>query len=109
MEIKNLPLELQNKIFYYYAEHPCARMIRKHIEITEEDEMKRYVCHPPNVSNEISFCSAGAFPGRCDHCNNNCRIIDGLWVCATGADVCRKCLNDDKIRELYADDFLPDY
>ena len=26
--IDNLPSELQNKIFYYYAEHPCAEMIK---------------------------------------------------------------------------------
>ena len=27
--ISNLPLELQNKIFYYYAEHPCAKIIKQ--------------------------------------------------------------------------------
>ena len=26
--ITNLPLELQNNIFYYYAEHPYAKMIK---------------------------------------------------------------------------------
>jgi hypothetical protein len=28
MNIKDLPTELQNKIFYYTAEHPCAKMIK---------------------------------------------------------------------------------
>jgi hypothetical protein len=29
MNIQDLPIEIQNKIFYYYAEHPCARMIKE--------------------------------------------------------------------------------
>ena len=29
MNIQDLPIELQNKIFYYTAEHPCAKMIKK--------------------------------------------------------------------------------
>ena len=29
MEINNLPLEIQNKIFLFYAEHPCAKMIKQ--------------------------------------------------------------------------------
>ena len=40
MMICNLPVELQNKIFYYVAEHPCAKMIKQYhnpdfIEIKE--------------------------------------------------------------------------
>ena len=31
MDISNLPVELQNNIFYYYAEHPCARMIKQRV------------------------------------------------------------------------------
>ena len=27
--ISNLPVELQNRIFFYYAEHPCAKMIKE--------------------------------------------------------------------------------
>ena len=30
--ISNLPVELQNKIFYYCAEHPCAKMIKHQID-----------------------------------------------------------------------------
>ena len=29
MMISNLPLELQNKIFFYATEHPCAKMIKE--------------------------------------------------------------------------------
>ena len=29
MMISDLPLELQNKIFFYAAEHPCAKMIKQ--------------------------------------------------------------------------------
>ena len=29
MNIQDLPIELQNKIFYYTAEHPCAKMIKE--------------------------------------------------------------------------------
>ena len=28
MNVQDLPIELQNKIFYYTAEHPCAKMIK---------------------------------------------------------------------------------
>ena len=40
MNIQDLPIELQNKIFYYAAEHPCAKMIKdiykeKHIHDVE--------------------------------------------------------------------------
>ena len=28
MMISNLPVELQNKIFYYCAEHPCAKIMK---------------------------------------------------------------------------------
>ena len=28
MNIQDLPNEIQNKIFYYYAVHPCAKMIK---------------------------------------------------------------------------------
>ena len=28
MNIHDLPHEIQNKIFYYYAIHPCAQMIK---------------------------------------------------------------------------------
>ena len=28
MSIQDLPNEIKNKIFYYYAEHPCAKMIK---------------------------------------------------------------------------------
>ena len=37
MEINNLPLELQNKIFYYAAEHPCAVMIKEYNEDKDEE------------------------------------------------------------------------
>ena len=29
MNIQDLPTELQNKIFYFSAEHPCAKMIKQ--------------------------------------------------------------------------------
>ena len=27
--LDKLPQELQNKVFYYYATHPCARMVKE--------------------------------------------------------------------------------
>ena len=107
--ISDLPVELQNKIFFYAAEHPIAKIVRKHIEITEEKEMSGYFCYPSNVLDEISCRTAGVFVGSCDHCNKNGRILDGNWLICTGADVCIKCLNDDKIRKLYYNDFIPVY
>ena len=35
--ISNLPVEIENVIFYYCAEHPCAKMIEKQIHILTKD------------------------------------------------------------------------
>ena len=32
MEISDLPVEIRNKIFFYYAEHPCAEMIKNELQ-----------------------------------------------------------------------------
>ena len=50
MEIQNLPNELQNKIFYFTAEHPCAKMIKDEkdkqrsmmIETVDEDTANKH-------------------------------------------------------------------
>ena len=39
--IDNLPLEIQNKICYYYAEHPCAEMIKEYNEDKDEYEDRK--------------------------------------------------------------------
>ena len=31
MDINNLPVEMQNKIFYYYAEYPLAKIIKQRV------------------------------------------------------------------------------
>jgi hypothetical protein len=54
-----------------------------------------------------SFCIGST--GTCDHCNKNGRILNGNWLIRTGSDVCIKCTNDDKIRKLYYNDFIPEY
>ena len=46
--IDNLPLEIQNKIFYYYAEHPCAKMIKNQIAI-----LTKHQIWPNHVSDSI--------------------------------------------------------
>ena len=33
MEIKDLPGELQNKVFYYYAEHPISTIFKREFNI----------------------------------------------------------------------------
>ena len=35
MKIQKLPIEIQNKIFFYYAEHPTARIIKENIHKSE--------------------------------------------------------------------------
>ena len=42
MNIQDLPIELQNKIFYYAAEHPCAKMIK---DIYKEEIITEVECH----------------------------------------------------------------
>ena len=32
MEIQDLPIDLQNKIFYFSAEHPCAKIMKQAYE-----------------------------------------------------------------------------
>ena len=41
MMISNLPLELQNKIFYYYAEHPITAMLKNEIKVIENIKNRR--------------------------------------------------------------------
>ena len=48
--ISNLPVELQNQIFYYYAEHPCAKMIKEQIAV-----LTKYERCPNIVSNSIDY------------------------------------------------------
>ena len=105
MMISNLPVELQNKIFCYAAEHPCAKMIRKHLGITEEDETEGYFCFPSNVLIEIS----NYFPGSCEFCKRNGRMSNCLWFAYTGDMICRKCLKDEQVRQLYYHHFVPEY
>mgnify|MGYP001105045001 CR=1 FL=1 len=40
--MKNLPQEIQNKIFYYHAEHPTARIIKQEINNLFNDYKQRY-------------------------------------------------------------------
>jgi hypothetical protein len=42
MNIQDLPTEIQNKIFYYAAEHPCAKMIK---DIYKERIITEVECH----------------------------------------------------------------
>ena len=39
--ISNLPIEIQNKIFYYYAEHPLALAFKKEIKVVEKIKHRR--------------------------------------------------------------------
>ena len=41
MMISDLPVELQNNIFYYYAEHPLALALKKEIEVVENIKHRR--------------------------------------------------------------------
>ena len=36
--IKMLPYEIQNKIFFMYAEHPLASIFKKHVTVTVKQE-----------------------------------------------------------------------
>ena len=36
--IKMLPYEIQNKIFFMYAEHPLASIFKKHVTVTIQQE-----------------------------------------------------------------------
>ena len=103
--ISDLPVELQNKIFFYAAEHPCATIIRRHIEITNEEEEEGLFCRPSNVLSELS----NVFPDSCDYCKNNDRVIDGWWLVRIEKNMCKNCLKDEEITKLYSDEFEPDY
>ena len=50
MMISDLPVELQSKIFYYYAEHPCAKMIKEQIAV-----LTKYESCPNIVSRGIDY------------------------------------------------------
>jgi hypothetical protein len=40
--IQDLPPEIQNKIFYYYSEHPTAKLINQEIDNLFKDYKNRY-------------------------------------------------------------------
>jgi hypothetical protein len=46
MQINELPVELQNKIFYYYAEHPCSAMIKSFMicEVCDKGKNRFHKC-----------------------------------------------------------------
>ena len=80
MMIRNLPQELQNKIFFYYAEHPCAKMIK---EIA------------PRIDNIIGYPKY--FISKCDECRKNGR---NLYEKIEHYYVCLKCWKILKVRVL---------
>ena len=51
MDIKQFPHEIQNKIFYDYAEHPIAKLFKKESEI--EFENMKCKCCVRNVNDDI--------------------------------------------------------
>ena len=51
MDIKQFPREIQNKTFYYYAEHPIAALFKKESEI--EFETIKCKCCVRNVNDDI--------------------------------------------------------
>ena len=43
MEVANLPIEIQNKIFYYCAEHPLAKIFKEGVIIKEGNYMGEHL------------------------------------------------------------------
>ena len=43
--IKDLPTELQNKVFFYFAQHPCATLIREEFDRQFEKWYKLHLIH----------------------------------------------------------------
>ena len=69
--ISNLPVELQNKIFYYCAEHPCAKMIRKQIATLTKYDPKHV-----NFSIDLGlFISNTQYFGYYDACFKKSGIV----------------------------------
>ena len=54
MQINELPVEIQNRIFYYYAEHPCAEMIKSFV-MCEVCGIRKQTYHKCNYCKQL-FC-----------------------------------------------------
>ena len=54
MQINELPVEIQNKIFYYYAEHPCSAMIKSFM-VCEVCDRRKQTYHKCNYCKQL-FC-----------------------------------------------------
>jgi len=75
--MEHLPQEIQNKIFYFYAEHPCAIMIKQH------------------------FCCVGCgafstFRRKCYYCKSifclGCKFFEYFVIKSRGKYVCIGCI-----------------
>ena len=92
--IKMLPQEIENKIFYMIAEHPCSKIIK--------DEYKRLL--NKSRSDESEFDFENAFNNENyerinnrDFCHKNGRIISVNYFIRTGDYMCLKCLDKVKL------------
>ena len=66
----NLPLELQNKFFYYYAAHPCAEIMK-----------------------DCEFSQSNEYTGTCFYCNKHGRKLRF----GEGMPKCKSCVCDDRL------------
>ena len=71
MMISNLPVELQNKIFFYAAEHPCAKIIKSY---------------------RTPFIKYATI-GTCERCRRHGRKLNLEILAECGDDVCISCNN----------------
>ena len=70
--ISYLPVELQNNIFYYTAEHPCAK-----------------------ISKDCEFSPSNEQTGTCLYCNKHGRKLRF----GEGMPKCKSCVCDDRLNK----------
>ena len=100
MDIKNLPLELQSKIFYYYAEHPLATMIKRARDDTWTTYKNSMSSGDPeyDADLELKFEFAWQYTcyflvGSCDFCKKSGRYLCSQVLINNGDNCCSACIN----------------
>ena len=85
MMISDLPVELQNKIFFYCAEHPCAKMIKE---------------LAPRIDTSLSYPTY--FIYKCDECGKNKRNlyekIEHYYVCLKCWEILKEKILENNLK-----------
>ena len=89
MEINNLPLELQNKVYSYVGVHPCAKMIKRKMNASAEEH---YIFNYDCMIYKNPYSKPIWKAGTCLLCKQNGRKLYYERY-NYKSEVCKRCFN----------------